>query len=952
MKNIRKYLLLILIGFLFTFTSVALDLKTDQSVPQDTAVEKGVYQNGLTYYIRENKKPENRIYLRLVVKTGSVMEDDDQQGLAHFLEHMAFNGTKNFSGNSLIDFLEKAGVRFGPDLNAYTGFDKTVYMLELPADKPETVNLGFQVLSDWASNITNDPEELEKERGVVIEEWRKDKGAEERISDASIQTIFKNSRYAERMPIGKIEVLENFQKETIDRFYYDWYRPDLIAVIAVGDFDSAEIKKQIDKYFGSLALRKFRKKRIVYDIPEREGTDYLVIKDKEAVSANLRVIFMHDKFSEKTDEDYIDGIKRGLFSIMLNSRYDEIRQQKNPPYLKAGAGFGNVSLSNSAFSVSCTPDEKDILKGVDALYGEIARVYQHGFTKPELERAKSRYKSIMENSFKEKDNAYSLSYTEEYTRNFIEDEYIPGIEYEFRLFEKAVKDISLDNINLLSEKYISDNNRIVILSAPEKEGVYVPDEKELEEKLSEILERDFEPYEDDANDSPLLDEASLPAAGTVVSETYDKESGLYRYKLSNGAEIVVKETDFKENEVIMTAVSRGGHSVVSDEDWPSANLAAAIITRAGVGSFSQIQLDKKLDGKIVSVSPFIEELSEGFSGSSTLEDLDTMFKLMYLYLTSPRKDSDSYESYISRLKIYLANQDVKPDVAFARTIRKIMTDSHKRGRPFDLSFVNDVDLEKGYSVYKDRFSDPGDFTYIFTGSASKEQILPLALKYIASLENSSDYDMAKREEWADTGMRLPSGVINENVFKGVDDKSEVAIIFKGSYEWSRYENLVIGTLADAADMLLREVVREGEGGSYNISVYPSLKRFPDPEYQLIVFFGCSPDRAAELKKTVFAEIEKLKKHIKEDVLVKIREANYQQHDKNLLENRFWDSAVSESEISGASLEWINNFSEMIEKITAEEISKAAEKYFNTDSYIDVTLYPENWKDKIESGSAE
>ena len=946
MNSVRKYLFLTVFAFIFVFSGFVLDLKTETGLPLDPAVEKGTYSNGLTYYIRENRKPENRIYLRLVVKTGSIMEDDDQQGLAHFLEHMAFNGTKNFTGNSLIDFLEKAGVRFGPDLNAYTGFDKTVFMLELPADKPETVELGFKVLSDWASNITNSSEEIEKERGVVIEEWRKDKGAEERISDASIQTIFKNSRYAERLPIGKIEVLENFQKETIDRYYNDWYRPDLMAVIAVGDFKSVEMKEKIDNYFGKRPLRKLRRKRIIYDIPERKGTDYLVIKDKEASSAQVRVIFLHDKFSEKTEDDYTENIKRGLFSIMLNSRYDEIRQQKNPPYLKAGAGFGNVSLTRSAFSVSCTPDEKDIMKGIDVLYGELARLYQHGFTESELERAVSRYYRIMENSVQEKDNTYSSAFTEEYTRNFIEDEYIPGIEYEFDLFKNAVSGITIEDINSLAEKYITEDNRVVLLSAPEKEGVYVPGEEELEKRLELVLEKAYKPYEDNVKSSPIVDEEELPPPGSIVSEKYNKEFGYYRYTLSNGAEIVIKETDFKENEVLFTAVSRGGHSKVSDEDWPSANLAAAIITRGGAGDFSRIQLDKKLDGKIVSLSPYIEELSEGFSGSSSVEDLETMFKLLYLYFTEPRKDKESYDSYISRLKIYLANQDVKPDVVFAKTLRKLLTGGHKRGRPFDLDFINDVDLERGYSVYKDRFSDPGDFTFIFTGSAPKEKILDFALEYIASLKNSSDFEIGKRENWNDTGLRFPDGVEEENVFKGVDEKSEVALIFKGNYEWSRYENLVLASLAEAADMRLREVVREGEGGSYNISVYPTLRRFPEPEYQIIVFFGCSPDRVEELKKTVFDEIEKLKEKISEDILLKIKEANYQQHDKNMLENSYWDSVLSEAELSGGSLEWITEFKDMVGKITLEELSEAAEKYFDTESYIDVTLYPESWKDKI------
>jgi len=946
-KKIIKTLIIAALLLLFSALNVtALDFSIDTGIPVDPAIEKGIFPNGLTYYIRENKKPENRIYIRLVVNTGSVMEDDDQQGLAHFQEHMAFNGTENFPGNSLIDFLEKEGVRFGADLNAFTGFDKTVYMLELPADKSDTVELGFQVLSDWASGILNTAEEIEKERGVVIEEWRKDKGAEERISDASIQTIFKGSRYAERVPIGKIEILENFNKKTLDRYYSDWYRPDLMAVIAVGDFNSEEIKEKITRYFGKFPLRKFRRKRIIYDIPDRTGSDYLIISDKEAVSAKFRIIYLHDKFGEQTKHDYRESIKRGYFSIMLNNRYDEIKQQKDPPFLDGGGGFGSVSLTKSAFSLSCTPDEKNILKGFDAVVGETARIMQHGFTDSEFERAKTRYYKMMENSIREKENAYSAAYTEEYTRNFIENEYIPGIEYEFELYNKLAPTIKLTEVNSLAEEYMGEDNRVVIVSAPEKEGVVIPSREELENRLNLLFEKDYEPYIDDVNGSPLVDETKLPETGAVLSEKYDEKFGIYRYTLSNGAEIVIKETDFKENEVLMTAVSKGGHSKASDEDWASATLAAPIITRAGVGEFSKIQLDKMLEGKIVSVTPFIEDLTEGFTGRGSVEDLDEMFKLLYLYFTSPRKDSESYDSYISRLKIYLANQDVKPDVTFAKTIRRILTDSHFRGRPFDLDFIKEVELERGYSVYKERFSDPGDFTFIFTGSANRDRILDLALKYIAPLENSPDFEIGKRESWADNGMDIPDGVIKENVFRGVDEKSEVAVIFKGSYKWSRYENLIISTLAEAADMRLREVIREGEGGSYNISVYPSLKRYPDPEYQLIVFFGCSPDRAENLKKMVFEELEKMKKDISEDILRKIKKANYQQHDKNILENSFWDNVILESEISSSPLEWIDAFKEMIGNISTADLEKAAEKYFDTESYIDVTLYPESYKDKI------
>ncbi len=941
LKITRKYLFL----FFLIFISFSVSGFDRDVIPTDPLVEKGVFHNGLTYYIRENKKPENRIFLRLVVKTGSVMEDDDQQGLAHFLEHMAFNGTENFPGNSLVDFLEKEGVRFGPDLNAFTGFDKTVFMLELPADKPETVDLGMKVLADWAGGILNSPEEIEKERGVVIEEWRKDKGAAERISDAQLKTIFRNSRYAERIPIGKVEILESFEKETLDRYYRDWYRPDLMAVIAVGDFDAPAMKELITRYFNKFPLQTFRRKRIEYTLPDNAGTDYLVVKDKEASNANIRIIYKHDKFGEATSDDYREGILRGLFSIMLNNRYDEMKQKKDPPFLDASAGFGSVSMTRSAFSLSCTPDEKQISRGFERLMEEAARVKQNGFTETEFERAVQSYFRAMENGYRERKNTYSSSYVSEYTRNFTEGEYIPGIEYEYKLFLKLTEEITVDEVNELSDKYMTEDNRIVLLSAPEKESVNVPDEKELEAVLNNVFSKTYDQYIDEVNEGPLVDEAAIPEPGSVVSEDYDSEFNIRTYILSNGAKIVVKQTDFRDNEVLLSAVSRGGHSKVSDDDWASANLAAQVITRGGLGDFSRIELDKMLEGKIVSVTPFIEELTEGFTGRSSVEDLENMFRLLYLYFTSPSKDRESFDSYISRLKIYLANQEVQPDVVFSRTLRRILTDNHFRGKPFDLDFIKNVDFDRAYRIFRERFGDPGDFTFIFTGSVPPEEIRDLALKYISPLLNSPDYISGQREGWNDTGMRLPSGVKQENVYKGMDEKSEVALIFKGEIAWDRYENLILMTLADAADMRLREVIREEESGTYSINVYPSIKRYPVPEYQIIVYFGCSPDKAEELKKMVFSELEKLKKEIPDETLMKIKKADYQQQEKNLKENSFWESAILEKEISSSSLEWINKFGDMVDKMSTDELKKAASVYFNKESYIDVTLYPEKYEER-------
>lgn len=943
MTSKKRYLgLIITLLLLFTWQGAFADilsLNSEKIIPADPQLVKNSLANGLTYYVRENRKPENRIILRLVVNAGSVLEKENQRGLAHFLEHMAFNGTVNFPGNTLVDLLEKEGVKFGPDLNAYTGYDNTVYMLDIPADREDLIDSALLILFDWASGITFSPEEIEKERGVVIEEWRKNKGSSERISEVQRKEIFSGSRYAERQPIGTIEVLENFTRDDVVSFYKDWYRPDLMAVIAVGDFDKVNMEKRIIDTFSAMPLQKIRKMRPEYPVPGREKTHVSVIRDTEATSAELKVIYFHDNIAQETIGDYRQNLISSLYLSMLNSRYNEKRQEKNPPFLSAGAGFGKLTSLRSVFSAVCTADPENVETGIEALAGELSRIRRDGFTDTEFARAKEKYAAIMAQLYREAENTNSEALASELTRNYFDNEYVPGIENEYILAVNLLPEIKIDEVNSLSDYFFTAKEPLILLSLPDNgKGSEV---KLTEEYVKDVFEKalvsTYPPYVDAAGEGALINE--LPESGSSRLVKTDKLNNIEYYELSNGAEVIIKKTPFKEDEVLFSAFSLGGHSLVSDDEWVSANFASGIISRGLLGGRTRIQLDKYLDGKLVNVSPYIGETSEGFSGSSSLSDLETLFQMVYLYFNDAEKDPDSYDSYISRLGIYLQNQEADPDVIFGRTLRNILTSGHMRGRPFDSTMISEIDIDKAYSVFRERFSGPGDFTWIFTGSAGPDVIIPLAEKYLAFSIPGRDKPEGK-ETWKDTGIRLPEGKIEKTIYMGKEEKADIALVFNGEFSWSR-ENLVLLTaLAEAADVRLREVIREEEGGTYSINVYPSVDKYPLSQFQLTVYFVCSPQRADELKAIVLRELASISEKVPEGTLQKFKNSSKLEYRKQIKENSFWLSAIKDSEFDGSGLAWLSNYEDMTESITDRMIMDAASVYFNPDRMVDVTMFPE------------
>jgi len=937
---------LLFVTFLFpSCSTLQHDVKTEKGtenasselhdvLPSDPAVTTGTLDNGLTYYIRENKKPEKRAELRLAVKAGSVLEDDDQQGLAHFSEHMAFNGTKHFEKQELVDYLESIGMRFGPDLNASTSFDETLYMLQVPTDSVEIVEKAFQILEDWAHYVSYEDEEIDRERGVIIEEWRLGRGAGARIRDKQLPVLLKDSRYAERLPIGKKEIIEAFPHETMRQFYRDWYRPDLMAVIAVGDFDINWIESLINKHFSFTSSVDSPRERIEFPVPDHKETLFAIASDPEATGSSVSIYYKHDISSQHTVNDYRRTLVESIYNSLLNLRFDELTKQPEPPFLYGYSAKGRFILTREFYVLSAGVKDNGIEHGLETLLTEAERVRKYGFTQSELNRQKKEMLRMIESIYNERDKTESWNYVSEYTRNFLQGEPIPGIEYEYELYKKYVPGITLDEINNLAGKWITDYNRVILADGPEKPEVTIPDRDTLLAVFEKVENKDIQPYIDTFTEKPLVTENLNPAA--VIEEKETEDLGITEWTLSNGIRVILKPTDFKNDEVLFTSFSPGGHSLVSDEDFIAAATASSVITEGGVGDFNQIELNKLLSGKIVSVSPWITSLQEGISGSASPKDIETMFQLIYLYFHSPRKDSTAFQSYKTRMKGFIENRSADPETAFNDTITVTMADYHSRVRPWTPELLDEMNLDISYTIYQDRFADSSDFTFFFVGNFETEKLKPFVQTYLGNLPS-----LKRNEIWRDTGIEAPEGVIKKAVYRGLEEKSQIQILFTGPFDWNRQNRYDIQSMVSVLRIKLREVLREDMGGTYGVGVRASLSHYPDQEYEITISFGCDPERVEELIQSVMSEIENLKMNgTTETYLNKVKESQRRERETSLKQNSFWLSNLSFYSFHEENPHQILELEALIEKLSSEAVRQAAQKYFDMNNYVTVVLYPE------------
>ena len=906
----------------------------DSEIPLDPKVVTGKLDNGLTYYIRQNSKPENKVELRLAVNIGSMLENADQQGLAHFLEHMAFNGTKNFEKNELVSYLQSVGVKFGAHLNAYTSFDETVYMLNLPTEDEEVVNKGLQILEDWAHNITFEEEEIDKERGVVIEEWRLGQGASQRMREKWFPVMMKDSRYAERLPIGKKEVLENFKYKTLKNFYEKWYRPELMAVVVVGDIDVGKMEEKVKEQFSKIPASKKPIERPFYEVPPHQETLIATATDKEASFTQIQLLYKRPKKETETIKDYGDFVLQQVYDGMLNQRLSELTQQAEPPFMYAGAGYGAFVRTKDTYSYFAIVPPGGVTKGLTSLIEESKRALLHGFTQGELDRYKQELLVYYEKAYKERDKTESKNYASEYVAHFLEDSPAPGIENELQYLMAFLPTVTLEKVNEKTEALTANNNRVVVVTAPEKEGMEIPTEEEIGEILEKADALEPAPYEDNLTATALMED--IPTAGKVVSKT-EKPLDVTEVKLSNGVTVVLKPTDFKNDQIIMDALNFGGHSVYDLENYYSAEFAANIVTESGVKDFSVTDLQKLMTGKIAYVSPYIREITEGFRGSCAPKDLEPMMQLLHLYITAPRKDQEAFTSFMNKTKAVYANLMASPDNYFYDQTARLLSQNHPRGGGLPkMEDFDKIDLDKAFDIYNERFKDIQNFTFFFIGNFEIDVMLPLLETYLGSLPAND-----AKAEYKDVGIRYPEGVIKKEYKKGKDAKSQVKLAFTGDFDYDRKEAYHISSLAEILDIKLTESLREEESGVYGVSAFGYTDKIPHSNYYLGIEFPCAPENVDRLIEATFKEIKKLQENgPTEEDLNKIKETQKLEMKENLKKNEFWLSTLRNSYLYDKDYTKLMDYEEKINGLTIEGLKETANKYYNFDNYVQAVLYPE------------
>ena len=933
-KHLVFLSLLLFSGINGIFAQEKFDVRQPYTVDENVLI--GQLPNGLKYYIRSNEDPKDRGQFWLVVNVGAMQEDPDQNGLAHFLEHMAFNGTKNFEKDQIIRYLQSTGMKFGPEINAFTSHDVTNYMLQnVPLEQTAHIDTALLILFDWASQLSLDGEEIDKERGVIHEEWRTGMGSQRRIRNAYFRTLFKDSRYASHDVIGDMNIVLNFDHELIRSFYRDWYRPDLQAIIAIGDFDVKEVQKKIVALFSQIPKHDNPRPRTLEMIPHHDDTRVAIVTDKEAQMVQLMVFHKHPAIKEKVTLQYSrDKVTHSLYNAMLNARFRELVQQADPPFVMAMSNYSNMVKTTDMYMTIAFLNNPDPADALAALLRENMRVKRFGFTESELERAKSEYIAGLEKRYNERNNRKSESFAWEYYRNFTSDEPIPGIDFEYQMIKSFMPGITLEEINALAHKWITEDNRVVVMTAPEAYADALPDEEKILKIIAEAENEALEAYVDDVTDKPLHSLNLKP--GKVKKTHYNKDFEYYEWTMSNGAKVIIKPTKFRNDEILFSAYSKGGTSLYGDEDLVTARFASDVIDMSGVGEFNNIELEKHLSGKVVRISPFISTLEEGFSGSTTPKDLTTMLQLVNLYFMSPRADQQAYQTFMNRQKAFLLNRSNDPSSAFSDTLTNTLYNYHPRRRPMTVDLLVEADFSKMAGIFSERFSNAGDWTFYFVGNIDPVAARPLIEQYIGSIPGSK-----KREKWVDRNENIVDGVINKRFHTRMEIPKATVIVMKGGeFDYSTRERMLLSFVSDILDVKYTQTVREEEGGTYGVSVHTSMNQYPKPTYRFMAYFTCAPERVDELTAIIYQQIELLKSEgpIQQDV-DNVIQNKLKERAEQVKENRFWLRGLKFKYENGQNTLDTEAYNKLVRSITREDVQKAAQRYYGGSNVIEIIQLP-------------
>ncbi len=928
-----KKIFITFVAFIATI-SIAFAQQQMPPVPLDPAVRHGVLPNGLTYYIQHNEWPEKRVDFYIAQKVGSMQEEDNQRGLAHFLEHMCFNGTTHFPGDNLKQYLERIGVKFGENLNAYTSVDETVYNINnVNVEIAGAIDSCILILHDWSHDLLLEDKEIDKERGVINEEWRMRSSAMMRMYETALPELYPGSKYGHRLPIGTMDVVMNFPYEAIRDYYKKWYRPDLQSVIIVGDVDVDDIESRIKTVFADIKPAENPAVREYYQVPDNKEPIFCLSKDKEQQRCMMEFCWKTDPIPEemKSTMDYIVvNYLIGAATGMFNDRISELLQKENPPFLGGGLGYGNylVAKTKECFSGSITYKDNGQAEAVKALYREILRAKRHGFTVSEYERYKAEYLSQLESTYLHRDKVTNTSYVDSYVRHFLDNEPSPSIEWTYETMNQLVPMLPVDAVNSIISQ-MPDSNLVIAVFCPDKEDINYPTKEEILGYMAEIEAEDIEAYKEEVNNDPLIEKLAKPGK---VKSIKDEQFGFKLITLSNGIKVHVKKTDFSPNNISMQAVSWGGTSYYSNDEYMQSG-NADMVNLGGWGNFSSIELSKKLSGIQASVSPYIDSRTEGLNGSCVKKDFETMLQLTYLAFTAPRKDSEVFNSTIQREKQALANQELNPMVALSDTIAKVIYNNNVRAVRTKADDLDKINYDRIIEIYKERFADANDFEFYLVGDLDADSVAPLLAKYLGALPVLKSSETIK-----DIDLRIKKGEM-KNVFeKEMETPNSVTLfMYTAPIEMTMKNNLMVSMLEQSMDMLYTETVREDEGGAYGVPVSGGIQDYPEKVVSMQIQLPTSPDKRERMTQVVYAGVEKIcNEGPKQEYLDKIKEYMHRSHAESLKKNGYWMNQIMNWTRFGRN--YVDGYDETVDSITVADLKELATKIFRSGNRIEVGIY--------------
>lgn len=907
-------------------------------IPVDSKIKSGQLPNGLKYYIVQNQKPEKKIELRMVVNAGSILEDKDQLGLAHLMEHMNFNGLAHFPKNEVVHYLQSIGVEFGADLNAYTSFDETVYILPIPADDKKKIDQGFQIIADWSGAALLENEEIDKERNVVLEESRLGKGADDRMMKKWLPEYLNGSLYADRLPIGDDQLLKTFKYDVIKRFHKDWYRPDLQAVMVVGDIDPAEAERLIIAKFGGFKNPANERPRPEsFNLPERTASKAMVLSDNEAPYTTVQIIGnSKKKKSAATEEEFMEEIKQNLFNSMISGRLEELKNSSNPPFIFSFGGFsGGWARGWENFQLFAVCGTDKIKEATEALMKESLKIKKFGFTAAELDRAKAAMMAGLEKSYNERDKTESKTKVNELVRHFLTNEPVPGIEWEYNLTKNNMSKITLADVNKLKDAINIDKNYFALVTT--KTADKLPTDADLKSYVDASLTAEVVAYEEKALPTKLL--TAEPKAGKVVKEVKDAKIGTTTWTLSNGAKVTYKKTDFKNDEILFSAYRFGGSSVYAGKDYQSADYSNNVVDEMGYGEFSNTDLQKFLTGKTVSVNNIVDLNSDMVSGRSSVKDFETAMQLLYLKSTAPRIDETAFASFKNRQQQMIAQMKSDPQSFYGDTLNKFMYHNNPRNKEIpDASDFDAINLKNAVAFYNSRFSTGKGMNYFFVGSIPEATFKATIEKYIGGLS-----DVAVENKSKDVGIEAVTGENNFTVKIGSEPKS---MVNEMSYFYTPYvqkDELELNLLSEVINNRITDIIREKMSAIYGGGAGLRLQKFPKEKFMMQSYLPCGPENAEKVKVAFWGILNDCKKpgNIQADELSKATETSLQKYKVGIKTNNFWLASLSKYDQFGLPTENILNMESRLKAVSPASLGATANKYLNSKNVLHALMMPAN-----------